>query len=176
LTTVATVPINLEYGAWFAVIDPTTPSNNELISLHDHLLRKPWFLCIEEIDRHKCCIITTKPNLTEARAWVDANLEVMVRKSIPEGIDPPSSQLPRCLDKPVYSASSQSYADVLKKQFSIVPTATTPTTANNRPPINDKLLLATTILTSRLMHHRLQQKQQIQLALSNNCTTPQPKQ
>jgi len=134
LTTVATIPINLEYRAWFAVIDPTVTSEDEPISLYDHLTRKPWFLRIEEIDRRKCLIITTKPNLPEARAWIDANLEPMIRKSIPEGIDPPSSQLPRRLDKPVYSASSKSYADALKQQFSLASTATTATVDNKCPP------------------------------------------
>jgi len=58
----------------------------------------------------------------------------MIRQSIPEGIDPPSSQLPRRLDKPVYSASSKLYADALKQQFSLASTMTTATVANNRPP------------------------------------------
>jgi len=95
LTTVAMIPINLEHQAWYAVIDPTAPSNSELISLHDHLIRKPWFLRIEEVDRCKCLLVTTKPNLPAARKWIDTNLELMIRKLIPEGIDPPSSQLPR---------------------------------------------------------------------------------
>jgi len=134
LTTVATIPINLEYRAWFAVIDPTVTSGDEPISLYDHLTRKPWFLRIEEIDRRKCFIITTKPNLPEARAWIDANLEPMVRKSIPEGIDPPASQLPRRLDKPVYSESSKTYADVLKQQFSLASNAPAAAADNKRPP------------------------------------------
>jgi len=134
LTTVATIPINLEYRAWFAVINPTTSSESEPTSLHDHLLRKTWFLRIEEVDRRKCIILTTKTNLPEARAWIDTNLEPLIRKSIPEGIDPPSSQLPRRLDKPVYSASSKTYADVLKQRFSLAPSATTSATDNIRPP------------------------------------------
>jgi len=116
LTTVATIPINLEHRAWYAVVDPTAPSDSELISLYDHLIRKPWFLRIEEVDRRKCLLVTTKPNLPAAREWIDTNLELLIRKSIPEGIDPPSSQLPCQLDKPVYSALSKSYADILKKQ------------------------------------------------------------
>jgi len=134
LTMVATVPINLEYDAWFAVINPATTSDSEPTSLHDHLLRKSWFLRLESVDRHKCLLVTMKPNLPEARDWIDANLESLIRNSIPDGSDLPSSQLPRRLDKPVYSASSQSYADVLKKQFSIALPTTTATTANNRPP------------------------------------------
>ncbi len=82
LTTVATVPINLEYRAWF-------------VSLYDHLLRKPWFLRIEEVDRRKCLLVTTKPNLPEACEWADNNLEPLIRQSIPAGIDPPTSQLPQ---------------------------------------------------------------------------------
>ncbi len=134
LTTVATVPINLEYRAWFAIINAEHDSETAPPSLYDHLLRKPWFLRIEEVDRRKCLIVTTKPNLPEAREWIDNNLEPLIRQSIPEGIDPPTSQLPRRLDKPVYSASSRSYADVLKKQFSLATTATTTTQDNTRPP------------------------------------------
>jgi len=76
----------------------------------------------------------TRTNLPEARAWVDSNLEPLIRKSIPEGINPPASQLPRRLDKPVYSASSQSYADALKKQYSLLSNATTHDNDNSRPP------------------------------------------
>ena len=134
LSTVATIPVNLEYAAWFAIIDPAQTSENDPISLHAHLLRQPWFLRIESVSHSKCLIVTTKPNLPDARAWLDANLEPMIRKSIPPGIDPPSSQLPRRLDKPVYSATSYTYADILKKQFSLAPNATSNTTDNTRPP------------------------------------------
>jgi len=78
LTTVATVPINLEYQAWFAIINPNLTSKTEPNSLYDHLLRKPWFLCIEEIECRKCLMVMTKPNLPEAHAWLDANLEPMI--------------------------------------------------------------------------------------------------
>jgi len=44
LTTVAMVPVNLEYQAWFAVINPNQASYTEPILLHDHLLCKLWFL------------------------------------------------------------------------------------------------------------------------------------
>jgi len=94
LTTVATIPINLEYHAWFAIINPNNTSETEPTSLYEHLLQKPWFLQIEEVARRKCLIVMTRPNLPEARAWMDTNLEPMIRKSIPEGIDPPASQLP----------------------------------------------------------------------------------
>jgi len=134
LTTVATIPINLTYEAWFAVIDANQSNENEPISLYDHLVRKPWFLRIESAAKEKCLLITTKPNLPEARAWIDANLETMIRKSIPDGIDPPPSLLPRRLDKPTFSVSSQTYADILKKQFSLSPASTPVDAVNNRPP------------------------------------------
>jgi len=56
-----------------------------------------------------------------------------VRKSIPPGIDLPSSQLPRRLDKPMHTVTSQTYAKILKKQFSLT-SNTAATTDNNRPP------------------------------------------
>ncbi len=135
LTTVATVPINLEYGAWFAILDTTITSETEPVTLHDHLLRKSWFLRIESVDRHKCLIVTTKSNLPEARAWFDTNLEVLIRKSIPADSDqPPAHQLPRRLDKPVFSAASKTYAEALTKQFTLGSTVTNSTTDHNRPP------------------------------------------
>jgi len=134
LTTVATVPINLEYRAWFAMINETPESDTDPLSLYDHLLRKTWFLQIEEVDHRKCLLITTKHNLPEAREWVDTHLEPLICQSIPAGIDPSPSQLPRRLDQPMHSASSQSYADVLKKPFSLAPNAMTANNDNNRPP------------------------------------------
>jgi len=135
LTTVMTVPVNLAYEAWFAIIDPNQTSDSEPISLYDHLVRKPWFLRIESVGNNKCLVVTTKANLAEARAWLDANLEPMIRKSIPPGIDPPSSSLPRRLDKPVYSETSKTYAEILKKQFTLTSTpATQSDTTATRPP------------------------------------------
>jgi len=140
LSNVATIPINLEYDAWFAVIDPHATDDTATLSLYDHLIQKPWFLRIESVGRKKCLLITTRHNLPEARTWLDENLEPMVRKSIPADINPPSNVLPRHLDKPTYTAASQSYADILKKQFSLLrthPQRTTPTSpdphANAKP-------------------------------------------
>jgi len=134
LSNVATIPINLEYAAWFAVIDPHASSDNATVSLHDHLLRKPWYLRIESVDRKKCLLVTTRPNLQAAHDWIDANLEPMVCQSIPDGINPPSEFLPRRLHKPMYTTTSQSYADILKKQFSIASTTSATTTDTTRPP------------------------------------------
>jgi len=56
-------------------------------------------------------------------------------KSIPPDIElPPSHLLPCQLDKPVYTATSRTCADILKQQFSLDPNATMTNTANNRPP------------------------------------------
>jgi len=133
LTTVATIPINLEYEAWFAVIDPYHQSEQEPLSLYDHLTRQPWFLRIESVNKHKCLLVTNKTNLPEARAWIDVNLEWLIRKSIPPETNPLPSLLPRRLDKPVYSPTSQTYADILKKQFSLNSTPTTAESNNQRP-------------------------------------------
>jgi len=135
LTTVATVPVNLELDAWFAVIDANQTSDDEPVSLHDHLLRQSWFLRLESASRNKTIIVTTKPNLAAARAWVDANLEPMIRKSIPADVpQPPSNALPRRLYKQIYTETSRTYADILKQQFSFETAATTPSTDNTRPP------------------------------------------
>jgi len=92
-----------------------------------------WFLRIESVAKTKCLLVT-KANLPDARAWIDANLEWLIRKSIPQGISPPAHILPRRLDKPVYSATSQTYADILKKQFSLASTTHNPETDITRPP------------------------------------------
>jgi len=132
---VATVPVNLEFDAWFALIDADNTSETDTISLHDHLLHQTWFLRLESVTRNKMAIVTTKSNLPAARAWIDANLEPMIRKSIPPDIEqPPSSLLLHCPDKPVHTMTSHTYADILKQQFSLAPNAATTTTNHNRPP------------------------------------------
>jgi len=135
LTTVATVPVNLTFDAWFSVIDPNQTAEEDPISLHDHLLRHSWFIRLEPVTRNKTIIVTTKSNLSAARAWVDENLEPMIRKSIQSDTEPlPSQALPRRLDKPTYTATSRTYADILKQQFSLAPIATKTTTDITRPP------------------------------------------
>jgi len=62
--------------------------------------------------KNKCLIITTQTNLPEAHAWIDTNLELMIQKSIPLGIDPPSSLLLHQLNRPVYLATSHTYANI----------------------------------------------------------------
>jgi len=94
INNVATIPINLAYNAWFAVIDPNQTSDTEPISLHDHLIQKPWFLPIEVVTPNKCLLVTTQNNLQDAHNWINMNLEQFIRKSIPEGLDLPSSLLP----------------------------------------------------------------------------------
>jgi len=113
------------------VIDPNQTSKTEPILLHNHLLRKPWFLRLELVSKNKYIIVTMQSNLQEARDWIDANLQPLIRKSIPPGIDPPASSLPRRLDKPVYLEASKTYADILKQQFSHAPQQTTTATNNN---------------------------------------------
>jgi len=112
LTTIATIPMNLEYNAWFAIIDPTQTSETKPISLHDHLLHKPWFLWIKLVAKNKCLLVTTQHNLPEAREWIDTNLQPLIQKSIPLGIDPPASLLLRQLDKPVYLQMCLTYANI----------------------------------------------------------------
>jgi len=135
INNLATIPINLEYDAWFAPIEATQQSEAEPVSLYEHLLRHPWFLRVESVGRKKCIIITNRSTLPEARKWIDENLQRLILKSLPPGTDPPESSLPRRLDKPVITATSQTYADILKKQFNLAPTRndTTPTNAPTRP-------------------------------------------
>jgi len=131
LTTLVTIPVNLAYNAWIAVIDPNQTSETEPISLHDHLIQKPWFPCIKSVTPNKCLLVTTQNNLQDAHNWIDANLESLICKSIPDRTDPSSSLLPQCLNKPVYSETSKTYANILKKQFPPAVTPTAATTTSN---------------------------------------------
>jgi len=44
LTTIVTIPMNLEFDVWFAVINANHASEDDLISLYDHLTWQLWFL------------------------------------------------------------------------------------------------------------------------------------
>jgi len=135
LTTVATVPVNLKYDAWFVVIDANQMSETEPVSLHDHLLHQSWFIHLESVTHNKTIIVTTKHNLPAVRAWINTNLEPMIRKSMPPEIEPPPSHLLLCrLNKPVHTTTSLTYANILKKKFSLDSNSTIKDTDNNRPP------------------------------------------
>jgi len=95
INNVATIPVNMEYAAWFALIDPDNHKENEPLLIHGHLLQQPWFLRIKSIAHNKCLLLTTKSNLPLAHTWIDDNLEPMICESIPLGIDPLSSCLLR---------------------------------------------------------------------------------
>jgi len=136
LHNLATIPINMEYTAWFSVINTNQQSETEPVSLHEHLLRQPWFFRLKSAGRNKCLLVTNRSNLPEACTWIDENLQRLIRKSIPPGIDPLESSLPSRLDKPMNTTTRQTYADILKKQFSLDSTKHDTSTANNtsRPP------------------------------------------
>jgi len=70
----------MEHATWFAVIDPENQSEMDLISIHEHLLRQPWFLRLEAVNQNKCNIVMTRSNLPEARKWIDENLQPLIRK------------------------------------------------------------------------------------------------
>jgi len=53
LNNVGTIPINLEYAAWFAVIDPDNHSGIKTVSLYEHLIHKLWFLHIKSVAQTK---------------------------------------------------------------------------------------------------------------------------
>ncbi len=109
-------------------------------------------------------IITTKPNLPDARAWIDANLETMICKSIPLEIEPPPSHLlPHRLDKPVITTTSRTYADILKQQFSIEPTTTTKDTAHNHPPRKQQ---------ATLLNYNSDQSEEMTAIANNTSSTP----
>jgi len=134
LNHVATIPVNLEYSAWFAVIDPENHSDDAPVSLHEHLLRQSWFLRVESVTRQKCNIVTTRANLPDARKWIDDNLHLLIGKSLPPGSDTPLSLLPRRLDKPTFTKTTTTYADMLKRQFSLDTKISATDTNHNRPP------------------------------------------
>jgi len=62
LTTIVTIPINMEYDTWFAVIDLHHQSDSEPLSLYDHLTRQSWFLRIKVVTKSKCLLVTNKTN------------------------------------------------------------------------------------------------------------------
>jgi len=98
-------------------------------------------LCIESVAPNKCLIVTTQNNLPEVQAWIYVNLEQLICKLIPAGINLPPSLLLQCLDKPVYLATSHTYAKIFEKQFSLAATPTTPTTATNCLPCKWQAML-----------------------------------
>jgi len=58
---VATIPVNLEYNAWFAIIDLNNTSEMDPISLYDNLLQQTWFLQVKLVACNKCLLEQPNP-------------------------------------------------------------------------------------------------------------------
>jgi len=99
-------------------------------SLREVIEKQQWCLNLETTKiNNKVMISTTKDQLELARNWLDATLPEMYATHIADKLDVTTLHrlTPRRLDKPVLTAASTAYADILKRRV----TTTTPTTPNN---------------------------------------------
>jgi len=103
----------------------------------DIFLEQPWCLSLERTTTpNKVLVVTTKGQLTAARACVDLNLPAIYKQQIMDKLDITTLQkiVPRCFDKPVTMAVSEAYATKLKQRTDIVTTGSNKPNTMNHPP------------------------------------------
>jgi len=131
LHTVTTVPIgDFQHETLDIPFSTNTTTNIEMTSLMDIFLEQPWCLSLERTTTpNKVLVVTTKGQLTAARACVDLNLPAIYKQQIMDKLDITTLQkiVPRRFDKPVTMAVSEAYATKLKQRTDIV------TTGSNKP-------------------------------------------
>jgi len=138
LQTVTAVPVGDFQHATLDIPYSTDSSTDiDATTLYDTILEQPWCLSLERTTTtNKILIITTKGQLTEARAWVDGTLPSLYEQHISDKIDVTTLQqlIPRRLDKPFLTSASTNYAAQLKQRTTIITVTPTKTNPLNRPP------------------------------------------
>jgi len=112
---------------------------------------QPWCLNIKKTTTaNKVLITTTKENLSTARQWIDDTLPTIYSQFIADKIDVTMLKniIPHCLDKPVLTTASTTYANKLKARTNNITTAAATTKQFAKPPAlkpnNMSILFSTT--------------------------------
>ncbi len=138
LQNISTVPIgDFQHATLDIPYSEDSSTDIDAMTLADTILMQPWCLSIEKSNtENKVILVTTKGQLTEARAWADNILPDLYTQNISDKIDVTTLKhiIPRRLDKPMVTAASTTYAKQLQQRTSLV--TATPTKQNplNRPP------------------------------------------
>ena len=143
LKSVATIPINgippQTLTTEITIDEEADESDQIKMTVKNYLLSAEWCHGLEPTDRAGCyLLITTTQQLTEAREWLDDNLETMFTEHIPHyGDYTPFEgyEYPKRADKPRFSAQLGTYADQLRTLYPAAPTSDH-TDQNNRTQWN----------------------------------------
>ncbi len=141
LHTVTTVPIgDFQHETLEIPFLTDTTTDIETTNLMDTFLDQPWCLSLERTTTpNKVLAVTTKGQLTAARAWVDVNLPEIYQQHIMDKLDVTMLQkiVPQRLDKPVTTAASEAYAAQLKQRSNILTNGSAKLNSMNRPPAHN---------------------------------------
>jgi len=138
LQSIATVLIgDFQHATLDIPFSTDTSTDIDATTLYDTILDQPWCLSLERtMAANKIILITTKGQLAAACDWVDNKLPAIYTQNILDKLDITTlmTTIPRCLNKPIVTSASQTYADKLKLCTAIVMKVPTKQNLLNRPP------------------------------------------
>jgi len=144
LKTITYIPINgipSETLQTEIIIDEEEKEEDQKkMTVIDYFLSAEWCHGFEPTDREgRYFLITTYPELTEAREWLDENLESLFLEHIPQykTFTPIEGyEYPKRSDKPRFSHQLGTYADQLCTLYTSSPSSISKDTQWNKPPAN----------------------------------------
>ncbi len=138
LQNISTVPLgDFQHETLDIPFSTDSSTDIDAMTIAETILNQPWCLSLEKsTTANKVIIVTTKGQLTEARAWADNILPDLYTQNISDKLDVTTLKdlVPRRLDKPMITAASYNYAKQLQQRTSLVTTIPTKHNSLNRPP------------------------------------------
>ena len=142
IDTVTTIPVGDFQHETLDI--PFSLDNNTDIdqtTLQEVIEDQTWCINVERTKiNNKVMITTTKNQLENARKWLDETLPDLYETHIADKLDVTTLHRlsPRRLDKPVLTAASTAYADMLKTRTTTTPPTTQTGNKNMKPPRTKK--------------------------------------
>ncbi len=119
LHTVTTIPIgDFQHATLEIPFSTDATTDIDQTDLTEVIMSQPWCLSIKHSNiPNKVILITTIANILMACTWVDNTLPTLYAQHILDKLDVTTLQpfIPRCLDKPILTSASCTYASQLKQ-------------------------------------------------------------
>jgi len=138
IDSVVTIPVgDFQHATLDFPFSTDTMTDIKKTTLQELISDLDWCLGIDKAANDtKVIITTTKPQLEQARKWIDNTLPSLYEQHIADKIDVTMLKrlIPRRLDRPILTAAATAYADKLKHRTAISATPATTTQQFAKPP------------------------------------------
>jgi len=131
LNSITTIPLgNFQHATLDIPFSLDSNTDIDQTTLAELILEQSWCISVEKtITTNKVLVVTAHGQINMARKWFDKVFPTIYKNNISDKIDVTmlKHMIPFCLDKPILTAASTTYAERLKLRTSCI------TSTNNKP-------------------------------------------